>query len=188
MTGHLPVARGLVQSAPTPLRSRLPITHQLREETVAAERLNLSPFPSTEPGQAQTERRSEIDRLTEAVNQSNHTLENAKKALEEARESVAIRMRERDALLRELAAIQNQLGAIRADPRAYRLDLTSSPDDVLSLLSTSTQESSALDEHRSGPRNLDSGLSEISIVFQAAVPKLVASKYTTSGVRRPREL
>ncbi len=28
---------------------------------------------------------------------------------------------------------------------------------------------------RSGPRNLDSGLSEISIVFQAAV-KLVASK------------
>ena len=43
-------------------------------------------------------------------------------------------------------------------------------------------------EHRSGPRNLDSGLSEISIVFQAAVPTLVASKYTTSGVRRPSEL
>ena len=43
-------------------------------------------------------------------------------------------------------------------------------------------------EHRSGPRNLDSGLSEISIVFQAAVPKLVASKHTTSGVRRPSEL
>ena len=43
-------------------------------------------------------------------------------------------------------------------------------------------------QHRSGPRNLDSGLSEISIVFQAAVPKLVASKYTTSGVRRPSEL
>ena len=41
---------------------------------------------------------------------------------------------------------------------------------------------------RSGPRNLDSGLSEIPIVFQAAVPKLVASKYTTSGVRRPSEL
>ena len=41
---------------------------------------------------------------------------------------------------------------------------------------------------RSGPRNLDSGLSEISIVFQAAVPKLVASKYTTSGVRRPSAL
>ena len=41
---------------------------------------------------------------------------------------------------------------------------------------------------RSGPRNLDSGLSEISIVFQAAVPKLVASKYTTLGVRRPSEL
>ena len=45
-----------------------------------------------------------------------------------------------------------------------------------------------LQELRSGPRNLDSGLSEISIVFQAAVPKLVASKYTTSGVRRPSEL
>ena len=43
-------------------------------------------------------------------------------------------------------------------------------------------------QERSGPRNLDSGLSEISIVFQAAVPKLVASKYTTSGVRRPSEL
>ena len=42
--------------------------------------------------------------------------------------------------------------------------------------------------NRSGPRNLDSGLSEISIVFQAAVPKLVASKYTTSGVRRPSAL
>ena len=41
---------------------------------------------------------------------------------------------------------------------------------------------------RSGPRNLDSGLSEISIVFQAAVPKPVVPKYTTSGVRRPREL
>ena len=40
----------------------------------------------------------------------------------------------------------------------------------------------------SGPRNLDSGLSEISIVFQAAVPKLVASKHTTSGVRRPSAL
>ena len=45
-----------------------------------------------------------------------------------------------------------------------------------------------INEDRSGPRNLDSGLSEISIVFQAAVPKLVASKYTTSGVRRPSEL
>ena len=41
---------------------------------------------------------------------------------------------------------------------------------------------------RSGPRNLDSGLSEISIVFQAAVPKPVTPKYTTSGVRRPSEL
>ena len=42
--------------------------------------------------------------------------------------------------------------------------------------------------HRSGPRNLDSGLSEISIVFQAAVPKPVVPKYTASGVRRPSEL
>ena len=45
-----------------------------------------------------------------------------------------------------------------------------------------------LNEVRSGPRNPDSGLSEISIVFQAAVPKPVAPKYTTSGVRRPSEL
>ena len=44
------------------------------------------------------------------------------------------------------------------------------------------------EDERSGPRNLDSGLSEISIVFQAAVPKPVAPKYTTSGVRRPSEL
>ena len=43
-------------------------------------------------------------------------------------------------------------------------------------------------EMRSGPRKLDSGLSEISIVFQAAVPRPVAPKYTTSGVRRPSEL
>ena len=40
---------------------------------------------------------------------------------------------------------------------------------------------------RGGPRNLDSGFSEISIVFQAAVPKPVVPKYTTSGVRRPSE-
>ena len=93
-----------------------------------------------------TEGRNEIDRLTESVNQLNHKRESAKKALEQARESVAMRMRERDALLRDLVAIQSQLGAIRADPRAYRLDLASSSDDVLSLLATSTQESSALDE------------------------------------------
>ena len=43
-------------------------------------------------------------------------------------------------------------------------------------------------ELRSGPRNLDSGLSGISIVFQAAVPKPVVPKHTTSGVRRPSEL
>ena len=93
-----------------------------------------------------TDRRNEMDRLTEAVNQSRQELESAKNALEDASESVAIRMRERGALLGDLAAIQSQLGAIRADPRAYRLDLASSPDDVLSLLATSTQESSALDE------------------------------------------
>ena len=42
-------------------------------------------------------------------------------------------------------------------------------------------------DERGGPRNLDSGFSEISIVFQAAVPKPVVPKYTTSGVRRPSE-
>ena len=46
----------------------------------------------------------------------------------------------------------------------------------------------AIADARSGPRNLDSGLSGISIVFQAAVPKPVVPKYTTSGVRRPSEL
>ena len=59
------------------------------------------------------------------------------------------------------------------DPPAWSGD--PSWDDLLVIL-------------RSGPRNLDSGLSEIFIVFQAAVPKLVASKYTTSGVRRPSAL
>ena len=44
-TGHLPVAGGLVQSAPAPLRPRLPVTHQLREETVAAERLKPKSVP-----------------------------------------------------------------------------------------------------------------------------------------------
>ena len=43
-------------------------------------------------------------------------------------------------------------------------------------------------EVRSGPRNLDSGLSEIFIVVQAAVPTPVAPKYTTSGVCRPSAL
>ncbi len=41
---------------------------------------------------------------------------------------------------------------------------------------------------RSGPRILDSGLSEISIAFQAAAPKVSELKYTASGVRRPRAL
>ena len=38
------------------------------------------------------------------------------------------------------------------------------------------------------PETWTAALSEIPIVFQAAVPKLVASKCTTSGVRRPSEL
>ena len=51
-----------------------------------------------------------------------------------------------------------------------------------------TSLTSEFPDVRSGPRNLDSGLSGISIVFQAAVPKPVVPKYTTSGVRRPSEL
>ena len=43
--GHLPVARGMVQSASAPLGSRLPVTHQLREETAAAERLRPKSVP-----------------------------------------------------------------------------------------------------------------------------------------------
>ena len=58
-------------------------------------------------------------------------------------------------------------------PRAYDVRRFIDVDDI---------------DDRGGPRNLDSGLSEISIVFQAAVPKPVAPKYTTFGVRRPSEL
>ena len=47
-----------------------------------------------------------------------------------------------------------------------------SPEDGLAT----NQDTLPVEVARSGPRNLDSGLSEISIVFQAAVPKLVASK------------
>ena len=63
-------------------------------------------------------------------------------------------------------------GRVRALPREDRLRLDEQP----------------CSSGRGGPRNLDSGLSEISIVFQAAVPKPVVPKYTTSGVRRPSEL
>ena len=59
---------------------------------------------------------------------------------------------------------------------------------TVTIRARSAETFDLLEENRSGPRNLDSGLSEISIVFQAAVPKLVASKYTTFGVRRPSEL
>ena len=61
-------------------------------------------------------------------------------------------------------------------------------DEGIHLVLDSTGLSIVGEGERSGPRNLDSGLSEISIVFQAAVPTLVASKYTTSGVRRPSAL
>ena len=77
--------------------------------------------------------------------------------------------------------------------------VTRSPQKFKDVKPTTTVVEAELDEeaklkeafqgcNRSGPRNLDSGLSEIFIVFQAAVPKLVASKYTTSGVRRPSAL
>ena len=62
------------------------------------------------------------------------------------------------------------------------------PSEYAAAFVRHSSESFRATVDRSGPRNLDSGLSEISIVFQAAVPKLVASKYTTSGVRRPSEL
>ena len=129
-----------------------------------------------------TERRNEIGRLTEAVNQSNHERESAKKALEQARESVAIRMRERDALLRDLAAIQSQLGAIRADPRAYRLDdLASSSDDVLSLLATSTQASSALDEQFTVAR---ATVADAKAICDAVLGEVRALETELASIRR----
>ena len=65
-----------------------------------------------------------------------------------------------------------------------QIQLIESPHDLKLAHGTRTVRV----EYRSGPRNLDSGLSGISIVFQAAVPKPVVPKYTTSGVRRPSEL
>ena len=48
--GDLPVAGGLVQSAPSPLGPRLSFTHQLREETAAAECLKPKSVPVHETG------------------------------------------------------------------------------------------------------------------------------------------
>ena len=73
--------------------------------------------------------------------------------------------------------VENQLGELRKYVEARGWEAREYVDEGVS---------GAVE--RSGPRNLDSGLSEISIVFQAAVPKPVAPKYTTSGVRRPSEL
>ena len=56
--------------------------------------------------------------------------------------------------------------------------VSASPAMACALLAVAR---SSLGDNRSGPRNLDSGLSEISIVFQAAVPKPVVPKHTTSG-------
>ena len=81
----------------------------------------------------------------------------------------------------------------RSSFRDWAAERTSTPREVVEAalahtVQNPTEAAYARSDLRSGPRNLDSGLSEISIVFQAAVPKLVASKYTTSGVRRPSEL
>ena len=62
-----------------------------------------------------------------------------------------------------------------------------SEDSLRGSRSTAPVASVDTSVERGGPRNLDSGFSEISIVFQAAVPKPVVPKYTTSGVRRPSE-
>ena len=52
--GDLPVAGGLVQSAPSPLGPRLSFTHQLREETAAAECLKPKSVPVHETGASPT--------------------------------------------------------------------------------------------------------------------------------------
>ena len=64
---------------------------------------------------------------------------------------------------------------------------TSASEGTATATLTTVQDVDACVE-RSGPRNLDSGLSEIFIVVQAAVPTPVAPKYTTSGVCRPSAL
>ena len=76
-----------------------------------------------------------------------------------------------------LNGMGNVVDQPRCDPTEHRLSLL--PTNILFEVDQLV---------RSGPRNLDSGLSEISIVFQAAVPKPVVPKYTASGVRRPSEL
>ena len=74
-----------------------------------------------------------------------------------------------------------EIGEVPLDGWTWQAALTTGSFWVFAL-------GAALYGLRSGPRNLDSGLSGISIVFQAAVPKPVVPKYTTSGVRRPSEL
>ena len=82
------------------------------------------------------------------------------------------------------------LAALADDKRTEDIlrQRASIPEDVLSTRRYNEVHITPEQALRSGPRNLDSGLSEISIVFQAAVPKPVVPKYTASGVRRPSEL
>ena len=90
----------------------------------------------------------------------------------------------REAEVRQLVARASTEDFQKETERRY-LDVTQSYG-IASVTTTATNP--LMWSYRSGPRNLDSGLSEISIVFQAAVPKPVAPKYTTSGVCRPSEL
>ena len=96
--------------------------------------------------------------------------------------------RKRDVVLRllrgeSLEALSREVGV-----EIYRLDAWRARAMAGLEFGLKARHGEPVAEVRSGPRNLDSGLSEISIVFQAAVPKPVAPKYTTSGVRRPSEL
>ena len=88
------------------------------------------------------------------------------------------------------AAISKRADVILSSPGTQRTTLTGGTSGLSTRFPMGSSDANVawINAHRSGPRNLDSSLSEISIVFQAAVPKPVAPKYTTSGVRRPSEL
>ena len=62
--------------------------------------------------------------------------------------------------------------------------ITARPADVTAVAAQQSSRPDQVVNPRSGPRIVDSVLSEISTGFQAAVFTATCSKYTASGVRR----